>query len=65
VSSRAEERSGSAIAKGIRVGALIGRAKVVRARVLPLKSWNAVKWHERRKAGWSTLRSTYAQMAQR
>jgi hypothetical protein len=32
---------------------------------LPLKSWNAVEWHERRKAGWPALRAAYGELSQR
>jgi hypothetical protein len=54
-----------ATAKRIRVGATGPRTGLVRGRAFALRGWNRVSWHERRKAGWTTLRQTYAQTAAR
>jgi hypothetical protein len=56
---------GGATAKRIRIGAVGRRTGLVRGRAFPLRGWNRVRWHERRKAGWTTLRQTYAQTAAR
>jgi hypothetical protein len=55
----------SAKVKRIGIAAAAPGQKLVRGRALPLKSWNAVEWHERRKAGWPALRAAYSQLAQR
>src|SRR3954447_17753748 len=47
----------------IQIAAAAPGERLVRARALPLKSWNAVQWHERRKAGWPALRAVFAQRA--
>jgi hypothetical protein len=51
--------------KRIQIAAATPGQKLVRARAFPLKSWNSVQWHERRKAGWPTLRSAFSQLSQR
>jgi hypothetical protein len=51
--------------RSIRVAAAAPGERLVRARALPLKSWNTVQWHERRKAGWPTLRAAFGQLAER
>ena len=51
--------------KRIQIAAAAPGQKLVRGRALPLKSWNSVEWHERRKAGWPALRAAFSQLAQR
>jgi hypothetical protein len=55
----------SAKVRRIQIAAAAPGQKLVRGRPLPLKSWNSVQWHERRKAGWPALRAAFSQLAQR
>jgi len=52
-------------AKRIVIAAAAPGERLVRGRALPLTSWDSVRWHERRKAGWPALRAAYAELAQR
>jgi hypothetical protein len=56
---------GSLEVKRIGIAATTSDGRVVRGRAIPLKGWNAVAFHERRKAGWPSLRSAFAQLSQR
>jgi hypothetical protein len=49
----------------IQIAAAAPGKRLVRGRPLPLRSWNAVTWHERRKAGWPALHAAFSQLAQR
>jgi hypothetical protein len=49
----------------IQIAATASGKRLVRGRALPLKSWNTVTWHERRKAGWPALHAAFAQLADR
>jgi hypothetical protein len=51
-------------AKHIAIAAAAPGRRLTRGRSLALNSWNAVDWHERRKAGWPALRDAYARVAQ-
>jgi hypothetical protein len=51
--------------KRIVVAAAAPGERLVRGRPLRLEGWNAVDWHERRKAGWPALRRSFAALARR
>ena len=51
--------------KRVQIAAAAPGKRLVRGRPFPLRSWNSVTWHERRKAGWPHLHHAYAALAQR
>jgi hypothetical protein len=51
--------------KRIAVAVAAPGERLVRGGALKLRSWNAVDWHERRKAGWPALRGAFADLSQR
>ena len=59
------EQVKNALLQRILAGQYAPGERLVKGRPFPLKSWNTVQFHERRKAGWPALRSAFAQLSQR
>jgi hypothetical protein len=62
---KADGTFGTQAVKSIGLSAVPAGGKLVRGKRLKLSSWNRLDWHERKKAGWPVLETTFAQLSSR